>query len=105
MAQDHKQGALEKEAMKALRMERKVWVDAAAALSRETRKAQTAVSACLAASSATVPEIAQATGLAPESILWLIATMKKFGQIVEAEKDGSFYRYALVGGESRDDEA
>ncbi|EFL51455.1 conserved hypothetical protein [Solidesulfovibrio fructosivorans JJ]] len=105
MAQDRKQGALDKEAMKALRNERKAWVDPAAAIARETRKALGAVSERLAASSATVPEIAEATGLAVDRTLWLIATMKKFGQIVEAEKDGSFYRYALVGGQPRDDEA
>lgn len=89
--------ALDKDALQALRATRKAWVDAAAAAARETRKALGAVRKHLAAAEATVPEIAAATGLSPAYTLWLVATMKKFGQVVEAEKDGAFYRYALVG--------
>jgi len=94
-----------KETMKALRAERKEWIAGASALAREGKKARKAVMERLAASSATVPEIAEATGLAPDTALWVVASLKKFGEIVEAEKDGSFYRYALAAGAAQAPEA
>ena len=30
-----------------------------------------------------------------DETLWYIATMKKYGQIVEAEKEGAFFKYSL----------
>ncbi|QLA14830.1 winged helix-turn-helix domain-containing protein [Desulfolutivibrio sulfoxidireducens] len=89
-------------ALKALRAERQEWIAAASARARDTRKATTAVRECLGKASATVPEIAKATGLAPDRTLWLVASMKKFGEVVEADKDGGFYRYALCAEASRD---
>lgn len=97
--------APDKEAMKALRAERKEAVDRAAALAKEHRKAIKAVRERLAESAATVPEIAQATGLPQDRTLWLVASMRKFGQVVEAEKDGDFYRYALAGEAAQAQEA
>ncbi|MGE4290717.1 MAG: winged helix-turn-helix domain-containing protein [Desulfovibrio sp.] len=89
--------APDKELMKALRAERKDAVERATAAARETRKALKAVREHLAGANATIPEIAQAIGLAPDRTLWLVASMRKFGEVVEAEKDGDFYRYALAG--------
>ncbi len=87
---------LSKEVMKALRAERKEWVESASAKVREHKKARKAVMDRLSQSNATVPEIATAIGLRPDTTLWLIASMKKFGEIVEADKDGGFYRYAMT---------
>lgn len=98
MRQADSDRTLSKEALKALRSERKEWITRATALAKDYTKSTKAVREALAASSATVPDIAAKTGLAPDKTLMLIASMKKFGQIVEAEKDGSFYRYALAGG-------
>ncbi|MBW1735731.1 MAG: winged helix-turn-helix domain-containing protein, partial [Deltaproteobacteria bacterium] len=33
-------------------------------------------------------------------VMWYIATMKKFGQVLEADQDGSYFRYGLAEGES-----
>ncbi len=85
-----------KDAMKALRAERAQWVGPATAKAAEHKKAQKAIRACLAQASATPPEIAAATGLAPDTTLWLLASMKKFGEVVEADKTGAYYRYALA---------
>ncbi len=87
---------LSKEALKALREERKEWIAAASAASRESRKALKAVRERLAQSSASIPEIAASTGLPPDKALWLVATMKKFGEIAEQELDDGYYRYALI---------
>jgi hypothetical protein len=97
MKEHASKNSLDKEAMKALRAERKEAVDRASAIARKTRKELKAVREHLAGSNATVPEIAQAVGLPSARTLWLVASMKKFGEIVEVEKDGDFYRYTLVG--------
>ncbi|MBG0776367.1 MAG: winged helix-turn-helix domain-containing protein [Desulfovibrionaceae bacterium] len=92
--------------MKALRAERAAWVERASARARETRKELKALRAALAATGATesaagagatVPEIAAAANLAPDRALWLLASLRKFGEVAEVDKDGDFYRYALVG--------
>jgi hypothetical protein len=96
MSHDISDTPVSKETLKALRAERKDWIAGASALARENKKARKAVMERLATASATVPEIAEATGLAPDAALWMVASLKKFGEVVEAEKDGSFYRYALA---------
>ncbi len=102
MEQDKTGNTLSKEAMKTLRAERKQWIDMASANVREHKKAFKAIRNRLSESNATVPEIAEAAGLKPDKTLWLVASMKKFGEIVEIEKDGDFYRYALAGDATRD---
>jgi hypothetical protein len=97
-------GMLDKDAMKALRAERKAWIEAASVLAREAKTATAAVRQALAAGPETAPGIARASGLSPDKALWIVASMKKFGQIVEAEKDGGFYRYALADGPTPDTE-
>ena len=45
---------------------------------------------------ATVPEIAGATGIPSAEVMWYLATLKRYGLIVEGEKDGGYFRYALT---------
>lgn len=87
---------MDKETLKALRAERQKWIAAASARVREDAKALKAVRARLAEGAATPPEVAHATGLDEDRALWLMATLRKFGEVVEAEKDGTYYRYALA---------
>jgi predicted Rossmann fold nucleotide-binding protein DprA/Smf involved in DNA uptake len=87
---------MDKEALKALRAERQEWIAAASARVREDSKALKAVRARLGEGPATVPEVAQAAGLPVDRTLWFIATLRKFGEVVEGEKDGAYYRYALA---------
>lgn len=87
---------MDKEALKALRAERQEWIAEASARVRQDAKALKSVRARLAEGAATPPEVAKATGLAEDRALWLMATLRKFGEIVEAEKEGSHYRYALA---------
>ncbi|MDQ7830454.1 MAG: winged helix-turn-helix domain-containing protein [Desulfovibrionaceae bacterium] len=96
MSQDISAALVSKETLKALRAERRDWIAGASALARENKKARKAVMDRLAVASATVPEITEATGLPPDTALWMVASLKKFGEVVESEKDGSFYRYALA---------
>jgi len=104
MTQETPDGMLDKDAMKALRAERRPWIEAASALARDAKKARKAVREALAAGPETAPGIAQVSGLSPDKALWIVASMKKFGEIVEAEKDGGFYRYGLADGPTADTE-
>ena len=36
-----------------------------------------------------------ATGLPVAEVLWYVASMKKYGEILEGPKDGGYYRYKL----------
>jgi Fic family protein len=85
-----------KEAMKKLRESRKHIIKATSARVKEQRKAIKAIKEQLQDEARTVPEIAGATGLASSEVLWFIATLKKYGEIVEGDKDGGYFRYSLA---------
>ena len=85
-----------KTALKQLREERRESIKRATAAMRDQRKAIKAIKAALAATPSTVPEIAAKIEMPTDRVLWFLATMKKYGQIVEDQKDGGFFRYALT---------
>ena len=87
----------EKEAMKKLRAARKPTIKAAAARMKKQRKAVKAIREQLADKAGTVPEIAEATGIPSSAVLWYLAALKNYGQILEGEKEGSYFRYEWVG--------
>jgi predicted Rossmann fold nucleotide-binding protein DprA/Smf involved in DNA uptake len=89
----------QKAAMKALRQERKAWIKAAAAKVKEHNSALGAIREQLKDTPRTVPEIAEGTGLSTSKVMWYVASMKKFGEILEADQDDSYFRYQLAGGE------
>lgn len=45
---------------------------------------------------ATVPQLAEATGVDAQKVFWTIAAMRKFGQVREAGEDGDYPLYELV---------
>jgi DNA invertase Pin-like site-specific DNA recombinase len=85
-----------KEAMKKLRRSRSEWIKKASAAVKSQKKLLKSIKEQLAKGAGTIPEIADATGISSHEVLWLMAALKKYGQIVEAEKDGSYFRYALT---------
>ena len=84
-----------KEALKKLKAARKGQITAATAKMKEQRKAVKAIKEQLAEAELTVPEIAAATGLAASDVLWYVASLKKYGEILEGPKDSGYYRYRL----------
>jgi predicted Rossmann fold nucleotide-binding protein DprA/Smf involved in DNA uptake len=84
-----------KEALKKLKAARKDQIAAATARMKEQRQAVKAIKKHLAEAELTVPEIAAATGLPPSEVLWYVATLKKYGEILEGPKAGGYYRYRL----------
>ena len=101
MSQTEGEKKAQKDAMKKLRQIRKASVKAAAAKVKKHNKAVKAIKEQLKDNPKTVPEIAEAAGIPSSDIMWYMATMKKFGQVLEAEQDGSYFRYQLAdnGGE------
>jgi predicted transcriptional regulator len=96
MRQEEPKKSEKKEALKALRRSRKEWIAEAAAKVKAQKKALGAIRGQIESGAGTVPEIANATGMSSAEVLWYMATLKKYGEIVETEKDGSFFRYALT---------
>jgi len=84
-----------KAAMKKLRAERKNLIAAASLKMKTQRKNINAIKKFLKDQAATIPDIAEAIDMPKDKTLWYIATMKKYGQIVEAQKEGSFFKYSL----------
>ena len=82
-------------ALKKLKAARKEQIAAATARMKEQRQAVKAIKARLEGAELTVPEIAAATGLPVSEVLWYVASLKKYGEILEGPKDGSYYRYRL----------
>ena len=86
-----------KEAMRELRESRKTFIKAASAKMKGQKEAIKGIKDQLKDGARTVPEIAAATGASAAETLWFIAALKKYGLIQEAEKDGSYFKYALAG--------
>lgn len=90
------ESAAGKEALKKLKLSRKKQIAAATARMKEQRRAVKAIKARLAVAELTVPELAAATGLPVSEVLWYVATLKKYGEVLEGPKAGSYYRYRLA---------
>jgi hypothetical protein len=94
-----------KEALKKLKAARKDQIAAATARMKEQRRALKAIRASLAEAELTAPEIAAAAGLPVAEALWYVASMKKYGEILEGPKAGGYYRYRLGQAPTPDAEA
>jgi hypothetical protein len=95
MSDSQKEAESRKVALKKLIAARRPQMIAATARMKEQRRALKAIKEHLAGAELTVPEIAAATGLPVSEVLWYVATLKKYGEILEGTKAGSYYRYRL----------
>ena len=93
---EHKTDGDKKQMLKQLRKKRKESVARATAIMKKSKKEMKMVRGALSDGPATVPQIAEATELFSDQVLWYVAAMKKYGEIQEAEKDGAYFQYALV---------
>lgn len=84
-----------KEALKKLKAARKDQIAAVTSRLKTQRQAVKAIKEQLKEADLTVPELAQATGLTPPEVMWYVAALKNYGEILEGNKDGSYYRYRL----------
>ncbi|MGO9017583.1 MAG: winged helix-turn-helix domain-containing protein [Syntrophobacteraceae bacterium] len=97
MILEGKERESKKEAIKELRESRKPTINAVSARMKELRKTLDSIVSELRKGGGTVPEIAAQTGIPSEKVMWCVASLKKYGQVVEGEKDGSYFRYHLCG--------
>ena len=93
MSHDDEIKKKKKEAMKKLRNGRKDWITKASTMVKEQKKILKAIKGYLENQPATVPEISEATGISSDSVLWYLATLKKYGEIIEGEKNDGYFRY------------
>ncbi len=85
-----------KEAMKQLRAERKSSIQKAAATVKKQKKDLKLLKEQLTGEGAAAPEIAEATGINVSQVIWYLATLKQYGEVVEGAKDGCYFKYQLV---------
>lgn len=84
-----------KEAMKSLRAQRKKSISQASSIMKQQKKDIRDILCFLEKGDATIPAIAKGVHLPTDKTLWYMATLKKYGQIAEGPKDGSFFKYKL----------
>jgi len=85
-----------KEAMKRLREQRKSFIQRAAAMVKTRKKDLKVLMKQMGSESATAPELAEATGMDVAEVIWYLATLKQYGEVVEGAKNGSYFTYKLV---------
>lgn len=90
-------GKIDKEALKKLREERQASTSRAREMIKKQTKIIKAIKAALKEADQTIPEIAQATELPSADVLVYVATLKKYGQVVEGAKEGDYFKYGLAG--------
>jgi len=63
---------------------------------KELKRIDTAILAALQEEAKTVPQLAEEIRLSTDVTLWHVMGLRKYGQVVEAEQDGDYFKYRLV---------
>jgi predicted ArsR family transcriptional regulator len=93
--QDYK--AMTRLTLKRLRGERETQVKAANEASKSVRAERKRLAAALSEGAMSVPQLAAAIEMSTDRVLWHLAAMRKYGDLVEApERDGDYFTYALA---------
>jgi predicted transcriptional regulator len=84
--------------LKALREERQESVKRAQALLKEQNATRKIIREAMVDGPKTVPELAEATGMPADEVLWHMSAMKKYGLVVEEGADDmdEYYLYGLA---------
>lgn len=96
MAQKAEDKKARKAALKALRMERKQKTASASAIMKTQKEEMGWIRGQLQKGEATVPDIAAGAGMSADRVLWYLMAMKKYGEVVEAGKQGAYFAYTLA---------
>jgi hypothetical protein len=86
----------DQELLARLRKERAAVVDSASEQNRRRRSTRKKIRTALQKGPATVPALASATGLPTSEVLWHLAAMRKYGELVEDQKAGDYFTYRLT---------
>jgi predicted transcriptional regulator len=87
---------IDKDVLKKLREERRVWVENAKKAIKAQNQIIKHIKSQIADNAKTVPEIAQATDMSTTQVLLYISGLKKYGIVVEGDKDGDYFKYGLA---------
>jgi predicted transcriptional regulator len=94
---DKKEDAKNRAAMlKRLREEHKETVEKTQALLKHNQSIRKQIRQAMQSGPMTVPEVAEATGLASDRVLWHVTAMKKYDLIREVGMSGEYYQYELA---------
>ncbi len=86
---------IDKEALKKLRTERKAFINRAKKAIKTQNKIIKNIKEQIATEGKTVPEIAQVTNMPTSQVLLYVATLRKYGELIEGEKEGDYFKYQL----------
>lgn len=84
-----------KKTVKQLRAARKEQIAEASSRMKQQKKDIEAIKEQMQSGIGTAPRIAEATGMPTSDVMWYIAALKKYGEVIESEKDGSYFKYSL----------
>jgi len=87
---------MDKDALKKLREERRVWAENAKKSIKAQNQIIKHIKAQIGEAAKTIPEIARATDLPTSQVLLYISGLKKYGEVVEVDKDGDYFKYGLA---------
>jgi predicted Rossmann fold nucleotide-binding protein DprA/Smf involved in DNA uptake len=82
--------------LKQLRDEHHETVAQVQALLKEQKDSRRQIAQAMGNEPKTVPDIAEASGLPAEQVLWHIIALKKYNLVVETGLSGEYYLYQLV---------
>jgi predicted transcriptional regulator len=82
--------------LKGLREEHKGTIETTRALLKAQQETRRAICQAMRHGAETIPEIAEASSLPADRVLWHVTAMKKYDLVVETGKCGEYYRYAMV---------
>lgn len=95
-----KEAARERTALlKKLREEHQESIESTRARLKAQQEIRRAITGAMRGGAATVPEIAEASGLQANQVLWHVTAMKKYDLVVETGRNGDYYCYSLPEGQ------
>jgi predicted Rossmann fold nucleotide-binding protein DprA/Smf involved in DNA uptake len=86
-----------KEALKSLRQERSAVIDRAKAAIKQHNQLIKKIKDQIKTQGKTVPEIAQETNMPTAQVLMFLSTLRKYGEVVEGDKDGDYFKFQVAG--------
>lgn len=93
MTEDRDAKSVRRSALKKLREERSRTTAAVAQRVKTQKKVLGLLRGLLGGGGKTAPELAHLSGMPASEVLWYLASLKKYGEVFEGEKDGGYYRY------------
>jgi len=101
---EHREQKVPLEILKKLRLQRAKSIQRAKELLKEQRQKISAIESALKDGPKTVPEISELTAILTPEVLWWVASLKKYGVVMEHEKRGSYFAYKLAQDEKKGEE-